>query len=187
MVQPAGPSRFAFLEKAGIRNKTRPGSAIIVMRLFLLAILLFANLVAIPQLVWAGVPGAAEAKARCPICGMFVAPYPTWQAVILFTGGSRLDFDGPRDLFRYLQEPSRQLPGRTVKEVREVWVTEYYSARPVLADEVYFIAGSDVLGPMGQELVPVRGTKPAETFMRDHGGGRLFRFDGRELKEIERD
>lgn len=118
---------------------------------------------------------------------MFVAPYPTWQAVILFGDGARLDFDGPRDLFRYLQEASRQFPGRTLTEVREVWVTEYYSAQPVLATEVYFIAGSDVLGPMGQELVPVRGVKQAETFMRDHGGSRLFRFDGRELKEIERD
>ncbi|RMF71479.1 MAG: nitrous oxide reductase accessory protein NosL, partial [Alphaproteobacteria bacterium] len=110
---------------------------------------------------------------------------PTWQATLVFADGQRLVFDGPKDLFRYLQEPSLRLPGRSPAEVRQVWVTEYYSATPIPARDVFFIAGSDVMGPMGAELVPVKGRKQAETFMRDHGGRRVMVFDGLELKPVD--
>lgn len=130
-------------------------------------------------------PAPADKSERCPVCGMFVAPYPTWQATLVFADGQRLVFDGPKDMFRYLQEPSLQLQNHSPEAVAEVWVTEYYSALPVPASEVFFIAGSDVMGPMGTELVPVKGREQAETFMRDHGGRRVMVFDGRELKPVD--
>jgi len=147
---------------------------------FVLALLLWALPVAAAE-----APAPADKTERCPVCGMFVAPYPTWQATLVFADGQRLVFDGPKDLFRYLQEPSLRLPGRSPAEVRQVWVTEYYSAAPIPARDVFFIAGSDVMGPMGAELVPVKGRKQAETFMRDHGGRRVMVFDGRELKPVD--
>jgi nitrous oxide reductase accessory protein NosL len=49
---------------------------------------------------------------------------------------------------------------------------------------VIFVTGSDVLGPMGKELVPILGREAAETFRRDHAGEKLLRFDGRQLVEL---
>jgi len=69
--------------------------------------------------------------------------------------------------------------------VKSLFVTEYYTAQTVNATEVYFIAGSDVRGPMGMELVPVAGREAADTFRRDHNGSKIMRFDGRELLEIQ--
>ena len=37
--------------------------------------------------------------------------------------------------------------------------------------------GSDVLGPMGHELVPLATRADAEDFVKDHKGRRILRFD----------
>ena len=43
--------------------------------------------------------------------------------------------------------------------------------------EVSIVAGSDVLGPMGHELVPLASKADADDFMKDHKGKKLYTFD----------
>jgi nitrous oxide reductase accessory protein NosL len=138
-----------------------------------------------------GLPALAAApplpgeKDRCVVCGMFVAPYPQWTAALEVKDGRRFYFDGPKDLFVCLFDLPAYLPGVTAEQITGVYVTEYYSATLRLATEVIFVTGSDVLGPMGQELVPVLGREAAETFRHDHAGKALMRFDGKQLVEIK--
>jgi len=120
---------------------------------------------------------APTAKDRCPVCGMFVAPYADWVATISFKDGSHLFFDGCKDLFRYyfdLPEAGEKL---SRKQIESIMVTEYYSTRKMKVSDVFFVVGSDVFGPMGKELIPVAGEKTAATFMRDHKGTELLTFD----------
>ena len=44
-------------------------------------------------------PPAPSPKDKCPVCGMFVAPYPNWLGGIVYKDGGRFFFDGPEDLF----------------------------------------------------------------------------------------
>ena len=41
--------------------------------------------------------------------------------------------------------------------------------------------GSNVLGPMGDELIPFDSESAAKTFAKDHGGKSVLKFD--EIKE----
>jgi len=127
------------------------------------------------------VPGP---KDRCPVCGMFVAPYPNWVAAIEFQDGSREFFDGPKDMFIFLFDLGRYRPQSRAEEITGIHVTEYYTTRLLDAKDVFFVIGSDVRGPMGSELVPVQGRENAETFKRDHGGTKIMRFDGEKLTEL---
>jgi len=111
-------------------------------------------------------------KDRCAVCGMFVAKYPNWIATITYTDESRHFFDGPKDLFRFLL---RKEQSKTT--VAEIWVTDYYTTKPLKAREAVYVAGSDVLGPMGAELVPLATAALAESFRTDHGGGEVLTFD----------
>jgi nitrous oxide reductase accessory protein NosL len=136
---------------------------------------------------WAGVAVAgAEAmpgpKERCPVCGMFVAKYRNWIATAVFRDGTQVFFDGPKDMFRYYFKISTY--GRRAEEVEGLFVTEYYSTERLPVREVFFVTGSDVPGPMGQELVPVQGREAAESFFRDHRGEKILTFDGVDFKEI---
>lgn len=115
---------------------------------------------------------------------MFVAPYPQWVAVLQMNDGHEYYFDGPRDMFIYYRGLAEYLPGATYDKVAQLFVTEYYTAGLVSASEVFFVEGSNIPGPMGMELVPVAGLEAAETFLKDHAGQKLLRFDGRALREV---
>jgi nitrous oxide reductase accessory protein NosL len=119
-------------------------------------------------------PARPAKRDRCPVCGMFVAPYPHWVTVIEFSDGSHAFFDGPKDMFRYLFDMAKYTREKTKADVAQVYVTEFYTTRLMGVEEVTFITGSDVLGPMGHELVPVAGEANAGTFMKDHGGKRAL-------------
>lgn len=115
-------------------------------------------------------------RARCPVCGMFVEPFPEWWAQIVFADGSRECFDGVKDLVRYLGERPRYGRDRAALAIAGVWVLDYYSVEPIAADAAFYVAGSDTLGPMGHEFVPLKTRAAAEEFLRDHRGRAILTF-----------
>ena len=133
---------------------------------------------------FAGTPAAPGAKDRCPVCGMFVAPYQNWVSVIQFKGGSNTYFDGPKDMFTFFFNPKKYQAGVKSENISGVFVTEYYSTQLLKAEDVFFVTESDVMGPMGKELVPISGKEAALTFLRDHKGKKILQFDGKALLEI---
>jgi nitrous oxide reductase accessory protein NosL len=127
---------------------------------------------------------APSKKDKCPVCGMFAYKYPNWIAEIIFKEGSYAAFDGPKDMFRYYFNISKYDKSRTRDDISEIYVTEYYSAGPMKAKDLFFVVGSDVHGPMGEELIPVNGKEAAESFMKDHKGKKIFTFDQITEKDV---
>jgi len=117
-------------------------------------------------------PPSPGPKDRCAVCGMFVAKYPNWVATIVYADGSHQFFDGPKDLFRSLLGE-----GGSPTLDAEIWVTDYYTTKPINARDAFFVAGSDVFGPMGAELIPLATADLAESFRADHGGADVLAFD----------
>lgn len=114
---------------------------------------------------------------KCPVCGMFVYKYPQWVAEIVFEDGSYAVFDGTKDMLKYYFDMARYNPTKDRSDIAAIYVTEYFSNRIMRADDLYFVLGSDVLGPMGHEFIPVSGRNPAHTFLLEHRGNRMLRFD----------
>jgi nitrous oxide reductase accessory protein NosL len=120
---------------------------------------------------------------------MFVAPYPTWVARLRWSDGTQRFFDGPKDMFLALANPEKHLPGLPAIGLESAVVTEYYDLKLVPAPEAHFVVGSDVLGPMGKELVPLADAEAAADFKGDHGGSRILRaseVDAAVLGELTR-
>ncbi|MFP5258837.1 MAG: nitrous oxide reductase accessory protein NosL [Acidobacteriota bacterium] len=118
-------------------------------------------------------PGKGD---KCPVCGMFVAKYPDWLAYAALTDGKFLYFDGPKDMFRFVADPGHYLPGFKKEQITALYVSEFYSLKPIPAEQAFYVAGSDVYGPMGQELAPLASQADAEAFRKDHKGKRVLRF-----------
>jgi nitrous oxide reductase accessory protein NosL len=116
-------------------------------------------------------------RDTCPVCGMFVAKYPEWTATVLYKDGHAHHFDGAKDLFKYLLDLSRWAPGHEAVDIAAIAATDYYSLERIAARSAWYVVGSDVLGPMGHELIPLRTKEDAEEFMDDHAGRRILRFD----------
>ncbi len=140
-------------------------------------LLLIVLLLSGATLSFAADPRMPNKTDRCPVCGMFVAPYPEWVATIQFKDDSQLFFDGAKDLFKYyFALPTKDDP-RTREQIRDIFLTDYYTMQLRSAGELYLIRGSDVYGPMGHELVPVAGEEAAKTFARDHGSTHILTLD----------
>lgn len=112
----------------------------------------------------------------CPVCGMFVAKYPEWIATVAYHDGHAHHFDGAKDMFKYLLDMPRWAPGHRAEDIEAIGVTEYYGLTLIDARQALFVIGSDVLGPMGHELIPLATEEDAAEFMNDHAGKRIMRF-----------
>jgi len=136
--------------------------------------------------VFSGEPTRPGPTDRCAVCGMFVAKYVNWIAIAEFDDGSLVFFDGPKDMFKYLFDIARFDPSKEGRETSAVFVTDYYSTELIDGKEAFYVAGGDVVGPMGPELVPFVTREDAEEFLRDHRGERILSYDEIGAKEIPR-
>ncbi len=116
-------------------------------------------------------------KDLCPVCGMLVAKYPNWMAVALYRDKHAHYFDGAKDLFKYLHAYSKYAPGHRKEDLAGLYVTEFYGLTKIDARRAFYVIGSDVLGPMGHEFVPLETRADAEEFLKDHKGRRIVSFD----------
>ncbi len=126
-------------------------------------------------------PGAGD---RCAVCGMMVLPYPNWVAQVVFKDGTNRFFDGPRDMFTFIFELEKYQPGSKTGDIKSVFVTDYYTLQRYDAREVFFVEGSNVTGPMGDEYVPVAGVQALKTFVRDHGQKKILQYDDAQLTPV---
>jgi copper chaperone NosL len=119
---------------------------------------------------------AAGKEDKCPVCGMFVAPYPAWTGVVMLKDRSALFSDGPKDLFTFCNNVATYSPGRSRSDIAAVRVKDYYTLSFIDGMKAFYVIGSDVLGPMGRELVPFMKESDAATFLKDHKGNKILRF-----------
>ena len=113
-------------------------------------------------------------EVKCPVCGMFVAKYPKWAARIE-ADGKNYYFDGVKDMMKFyifdIDFPFDR------NKITIIDVTDFYTLKAIDAREAFYVVGSDVYGPMGNELIPFMSQDAANNFMRDHRGEKIIRFN----------
>ena len=119
-------------------------------------------------------PGAQDLG---PVCGMLVSKYPNWVATIAYNDGHAHHFDGAKDMFKFWFEPAKYAAGHKREDMAAIWVTDFYNLQPIDARKAWYVIGSDVLGPMGDEFVPLATKEDAADFRKDHKGKRILTFD----------
>jgi len=129
---------------------------------------------ALAQAVIVPKPGPRD---LCPVCGMIVSKYPNWVATVLYKDGHAHHFDGPKDMFKYLHDLPRYAPGHRPEDIARIVVTDFYDLGKIEAQSAWFVIGSDVLGPMGHEFIPLASREDAAAFEHEHKGVRTLRFD----------
>lgn len=116
-------------------------------------------------------------RDKCLVCGMFVAKYPDWAAVIEYTNGRVIWFDGVKDLLKGLLAPGKYGLPKAQSDIKAIWVKDYYTLTFVDGRSASYVLGSDIMGPMGKELIPFAKGPDAKGFLKDHSGEKILRFD----------
>ena len=110
----------------------------------------------------------ARRAQRCGYCGMPIDPRSPWNTRLVLNDGTKTEFDSPRCAL---------LAWRTGQVVaKDILVQDYYDRTWRRGGEVVFVVSSDVIGPMGADLVPID-TARASQFAREHTGTRPLSLD----------
>jgi nitrous oxide reductase accessory protein NosL len=123
---------------------------------------------------------------KCPVCGMFVYKYPKWAAQIFYKHGNHehhLSFDGVKDMMKFYFNNKKwgKYDYAKRKNITKILVTDYYKQYAIDARIAYFVIGSNIYGPMGNELIPFSTLQEAKNFKNDHKGTKILKFS--EIKE----
>jgi nitrous oxide reductase accessory protein NosL len=113
-------------------------------------------------------------EAKCPVCGMFVSKYPKWTTMMEHDGKIYY-FDGVKDMMKYYIFDGDFIYDRA--HITQMKVSDYYTLEAIPAKKAFYVLDSDVFGPMGHELIPFKSKKSAMTFMEEHNGKRIVKFD----------
>ncbi len=117
-----------------------------------------------------------DPKEKCPVCGMFVAKYDQWLAQIVTEDSKPLIFDGVKDMMAYYFN-AELYGGDADLTQAQIWVRNFYTLDYMDGRKALYVLGSDVLGPMGDELIPFATRQEAESFKKDHKGTSILGFD----------
>jgi copper chaperone NosL len=111
---------------------------------------------------------ACKKDARCKHCGMRIDPTSAWRADLVGEDGKVTSFDTPRCALQSWRS------GTTL--AKTIRVHEYYDRQTRDGNDLRFVIGGDVVGPMGPDLVPVDPPRSSK-FIQDHGADRALRLD----------
>ena len=113
---------------------------------------------------------------RCPVCAMYPARRPDAAAALTLIDGTTFYFCSNGCLLRTWLRPMAYL-GQSRDQIDRMVVRDYFSGQPIDARKATWVAGSDVVGPMGPAIIALGTPTQLETFTRRHGGRTVFTFD----------
>ena len=112
-------------------------------------------------------------RDRCPVCGMRVAEYQKFSTAIQLLDNTTYYFCSSGCMLRAWLHPDIFLASSKGK-LKSTVVREYFTGVQIDGNDVSWVVGSDVIGPMGPAFVPVKGNKALDIFKKRHGGKIVF-------------
>jgi nitrous oxide reductase accessory protein NosL len=107
-----------------------------------------------------------------------VYKYPQWVAKIELSNGKEIFFSSPKAMFEFYFRPGKwpEFEVHSESDFKNMYVMDYATGKPVKAKGAFYVYGSDVTSPAGDDLVVFDSYKNAEEFAKLHNGKRIFGF-----------
>jgi copper chaperone NosL len=122
-------------------------------------------------------PIELDRRHICRVCGMIIVDFPGPKAQIHYRNGRIDTFCSVLEMMTFYLQPDRP------HGIVAIYVNDMSKAdwkHPVNhwldAEKSLYVHGSDMSGPMGEEIIPFPDVPSAEEFTRSHGG-RITRFN----------
>lgn len=80
-------------------------------------------------------------------------------------------------MFKFYFEPQKYNHNHSINEMNEFTVTDYYSLEAIDGKKAFYVIGSNIYGPMGEELISFKNENEAKKFNEDHFGKKILKFE----------
>jgi len=115
----------------------------------------------------------------CLIRHLKVYKYPRWIAKIELKNGKKIFFSSPKSMFEFYfnSEKWLDIDAESKSDFKNIIVTDYETLKPVNAKDTFFIYGSRVISPGGDDLVAIKDKQKAKLFAEKYNGKRILKFN----------
>ena len=120
-----------------------------------------------------------DKNTSCLVRHIPVYKAPKWVAKIEVSNGKTVYFSSPKSLFEFYHRPGKwfDVGVKSERDFRQIVVTDYATLEPISAKEAFFVYGSSVTSPAGDDLVAFKHASEAKAFSTKYSGKRILKFD----------
>jgi len=104
---------------------------------------------------------------------------PLWVAEIDLHDGKKVLFSSPKGMFEFYLHPASWYKTYHImneKDFKKLYVTDFQTTKTINAKGAFYVFGSDITSPGGDDLVPFDSYKAAQEFSKKHHGSRVLGF-----------
>jgi len=109
---------------------------------------------------------------------MKVYKEPKWVSKIELTNGKKLFFVSPKSMMEFYHQPGKwfDIGVKSESDFKDILVTDFKTGLPIKAKGAFFIYGTSVTSPAGDDLVTFNSYADAEEFSKKYNGKRILNF-----------
>jgi copper chaperone NosL len=119
-----------------------------------------------------------DKETRGLVRQMKVFKSPRSVAKITLQNGKKIFFSSPKSMIEFYQQPGRwfDIGVKSEGDFKQILVTDYETKEPINARGAFYVYGSNVTSPAGDDLVPFGNYDSAQKFAKEHNGKRVLAF-----------
>jgi len=108
---------------------------------------------------------------------------PSWVSKIELKNGKVIFFSSPKSMFEFYHRPGNwyDMGVKSEADFKTIIVTDTNTLKPINAKGSFFVYGSNLTSPAGDDLPAFDSYKAATKFSKEHNGSRVLSF-----KEVSR-
>lgn len=119
-----------------------------------------------------------DKETTCLVRHFKVYKDPSWVAKIELKNGKKVFFSSPKSMFEFYYQPGKwfDVGVQSEDDFKDILVTDFKTLKAVKAKGAFYIYGTNVTGPAGDDLIAFDSYAAAEEFSKKHNGKRILGF-----------
>ena len=109
---------------------------------------------------------------------MKVYKEPRWVAKIELTNGKKVFFVSPKSMIEFYHQPGKwhDVGVESEDDFKDIIVTDFITLKPINARGAFYVYGSNITSPAGDDLPAFSTYESAQSYSKEHNGRRILNF-----------
>jgi len=109
---------------------------------------------------------------------MKVHKWPNWVAKIELVNGKKIFFVSPKSMIEFYHHPGKwfDVGVKNEDDFKDIIVTDFITAKSINAIGAFYVYGSNMTSPVGDDLPAFATYEAADNFAKKHNGKRILNF-----------
>jgi len=124
-------------------------------------------------------PASAWSNRLDPVYMISVDKLPKFTTEMVLKNGKKIRFASVKAMLNFYYHPEKYplYKVRSRKAVKAMYVKDYLSGERIPLQKAWYVFGSRLMGPHGDDLIPLSSRTRAELFVKRYGGTKIMSFE----------